>query len=476
MKRLSIHLLAVVLSVLLLLPGAALAAGRTHTVQYGETMTSIAAQYGVSVSALAAANGIGSPNLIYVGQTLTIPGTGGGSAAPAPAASGGAYVVQPGDNLSTIAMDYGLSVDALAAANGLSNTNFIWAGQRLTIPGKAAPAPAPAAPAAPAPAQASGSSYTVRAGDNLSTIAAQYGVSVDALAQANGITNRNLLFSGQVLAIPGKAAPAPKPADSAPQPPKAAPTAKPVGANPTPTIAPVAGKTPTLVSAPAPPPDKEKVVPAAGAGGVIKYQVKSGDRLYTIAAQYNTTVDAIVARNNLSDPNVIVPGQTLEILQGDKTSKPASNGAPTPTPRPMNQPVTKPGSSAAPPAIDQNKGGKWIDVNISTQTLTAYEGNKAVFSTLVSTGVSWHPTVVGTYKIYAKYLADDMSGGEGAEYYYLPAVPYTMYFYGGYAIHGTYWHHNFGHPMSHGCVNLPTDAAKWVYNWAPMGTTVVTHW
>jgi LysM repeat protein len=385
-------------------------------------------------------------------------------------------VVQPGDNLSTIAMNNGLSVDALAAANGLSNTNFIWAGQRLTIPGKAAPAPAPAAPAAPAPAQASGSSYTVRAGDNLSTIAAQYGVSVDALAQANGITNRNLLFSGQVLAIPGQAAPAPKPADSAPPPPKAAPTPKPVGANPTPTIAPVAGKTPTLVSAPAPPPDKEKVVPAAGAGGVIKYQVKSGDRLYTIAAQYNTTVDAIVARNNLSDPNVIVPGQTLEILQGDKTSKPASNGAPTPTPRPMNQPVTKPGSSAAPPAIDQNKGGKWIDVNISTQTLTAYEGNKAVFSTLVSTGVSWHPTVVGTYKIYAKYLADDMSGGEGAEYYYLPAVPYTMYFYGGYAIHGTYWHHNFGHPMSHGCVNLPTDAAKWVYNWAPMGTTVVTHW
>ena len=87
---------------------------------------------------------------------------------------------------------------------------------------------------------------------------------------------------------------------------------------------------------------------------------------------------------------------------------------------------------------------------------------------LVSTGVAAHPTVVGTFKIYAKYLADDMSGGYGAEYYYLPAVPYTMYFYGGYAIHGTYWHHNFGTPMWHGCVNLPTDAAKWMYNWAPM--------
>jgi LysM repeat protein len=270
MKRLSIHLLAVALSLMLLLPGAAAAAGRTHTVQYGETMTSIAAQYGVSVSALAAANGIGSPNLIFVGQSLTIPGTGGGSAAPAPAASGGAYVVQPGDNLSTIAASYGLSTDALAAANGLSNTNFIWAGQRLTIPGQSAPAPA-----APAPAPASGSTYTVQSGDNLSTIASQYGVSVDALAQANGISNRNLLFSGQVLTIPGKAAPAPKPADSAPKPPvQAAPTAKPVNANPTPTIAPVAGNTPTLLPAPAPPPDKEKVVPAAGTGNLVKYQVK----------------------------------------------------------------------------------------------------------------------------------------------------------------------------------------------------------
>jgi LysM repeat protein len=470
MKRISLRLLVGVLSMLLLLPTVASAAGNTHTVQYGETLTSIAAQNGVSVDALAAANGIGAPNVIYVGQTLTIPGAAAAPAQPAgksSGASGGAYVVQPGDNLSSIAASYGVSVASLQAANGLGDANYIWAGQRLTIPGASAPAPAAPAPAAPAPAApaapASGATYTVKAGDNLSTIAANYGVSQDALASANGISNPNLLVSGTKLTIPGKAAPV-----------KSAP---PTGQTPTPAPAPAGAKaTPTLVTAPAPAPSEPKVVPAAGTGEAVKYVVKSGDQLYSIAAKYNTTVDAIVARNNLKDANAIRAGQTLEILAGDKISKPSSSGAPTPTPQPMNQPVTKPGSDKAPPAIDAGRSGKWIDVNISTQKLTAYEGNTPVFSTLVSTGVSWHPTVVGTYKIYAKYLADDMSGGEGAEYYYLPAVPYTMYFYGGYAIHGTYWHHNFGHPMSHGCVNLPTDAAKWVFNWAPMGTTVVTHW
>ncbi|HUS15588.1 MAG TPA: LysM peptidoglycan-binding domain-containing protein [Chloroflexia bacterium] len=468
MKRLLTWLTTGVLALAILLPSVAGAASGTHTVQYGETLTSIAAQYGVSVDALARANGIGSPNLIFVGQSLAIPGGTGGTA-PAPAASGSGYVVQPGDNLSTIADRFGVSVAAMAQANGLGDSNFIWSGQRLTVPGSgAAPAPAPAAPAAKpaAPAPATGGSYTVQAGDNLSGIAERYGVSVDALATANGITNRNLLLSGQNLAIPGKSAPAAPKADPPP-------AAKPAAAAPT--KAPAPKPVATQQVAPAPPPAKEKVIPAAGS--VIKYTVKSGDRLYSIAAEYNTTVDAIMARNDITDPNRISSGQVLEILAGDKISKPAANpAAPSPTPQPMNQPVTKPGSTKAPPAIDPGVAGKWIDVNISTQTLTAYEGNNAVYSTVVSTGVSWHPTVVGTYKIYAKYVADDMSGGVGAEYYYLPAVPYTMYFYGGYAIHGTYWHHNFGHPMSHGCVNLTVEAAKWMFNWAPMGTTVKTHW
>jgi LysM repeat protein len=496
MKRRALILLVFILTLALLGPNLAAAAGRNHTVQYGETLTSIAAQYGVSVDSLAAANGIGSPNLIFVGQTLTIPGGTGGSV-PAPAqnlAGSGNYVVQPGDNLSTIAAQNGVSVDSLLAANSLGDANFIWAGQRLSIPGKAAPAPAKPAPAtAPAPARpaTTGATYTVQPGDYLSAIATRYGVSSDALAAANGLSNPNLLYSGQTLTIPG-AAPVksdppvkatgktdspPAAATQAPAPPKV-PTAIPAPPGfdqPTPTLQPASER---LQTAPTPVPQKEKVVPAAAAPGkLLNYTVQAGDRLYSIAAANNTTVDAIVARNKIADPNNIVPGQKLEILVGDTISKPAANAAkPSATPQSMDKTVTKPGKDKTAPAIDNDIAGKWIDVNISTQTLTAYEGSNAVFSTLVSTGVSWHPTVVGTYKIYAKYLADDMSGGSGAEYYYLPAVPYTMYFYGGYAIHGTYWHHNFGHPMSHGCVNLPTPAAKWVYNWAPMGTTVKTHW
>src|SRR3954465_2654336 len=103
MRRLSIPLLAVVLALTLLGPTVASAAEQTHTVQYGETLTSIAAQNGVSVDALASANGIASANLIFVGQVLTIPGS-GGAAAPAAPQTGGSYgdsyVVQPGDNLS----------------------------------------------------------------------------------------------------------------------------------------------------------------------------------------------------------------------------------------------------------------------------------------------------------------------------------------------------------------------------------------
>jgi lipoprotein-anchoring transpeptidase ErfK/SrfK len=91
---------------------------------------------------------------------------------------------------------------------------------------------------------------------------------------------------------------------------------------------------------------------------------------------------------------------------------------------------------------------------------------------LVSTGTSQFPTVTGKYHIYVKLLSTTMSG----EDYYLPNVPYTMYFYKGYGIHGTYWHNNFGHPMSHGCVNMYTPDAKWLFNWASVGTLVNIHY
>jgi lipoprotein-anchoring transpeptidase ErfK/SrfK len=91
---------------------------------------------------------------------------------------------------------------------------------------------------------------------------------------------------------------------------------------------------------------------------------------------------------------------------------------------------------------------------------------------VVSTGTASHPTPTGTFRVYAKYRAIAMSGPG----YYLPGVPHTMFFYSGYAIHGTYWHNNFGTPMSHGCINLTKADAAWLYSWTPMGTKVVIHW
>lgn len=119
-------------------------------------------------------------------------------------------------------------------------------------------------------------------------------------------------------------------------------------------------------------------------------------------------------------------------------------------------------------------GEKWIEVNLATQQVTAWEGDKPVFSFIASTGLPNTPTITGKFHIYWK-LEKTLMTGPG---YYLPDVPYTMYFYGGYALHGTYWHNNFGQPMSHGCVNLETGNAKKLFEWAgpaiPPGQTQVT--
>jgi lipoprotein-anchoring transpeptidase ErfK/SrfK len=114
---------------------------------------------------------------------------------------------------------------------------------------------------------------------------------------------------------------------------------------------------------------------------------------------------------------------------------------------------------------------RWIDVDLTHQTVTAYEGQTPVYTTLASTGLPNTPTVEGQFRIWIKLSYDDMSGPG----YYLEDVPYVMYFYQGYGLHGVWWHANFGHPMSHGCVNLPTDAAEWLFNWADVGTLVNIH-
>jgi lipoprotein-anchoring transpeptidase ErfK/SrfK len=132
-----------------------------------------------------------------------------------------------------------------------------------------------------------------------------------------------------------------------------------------------------------------------------------------------------------------------------------------------------PSSSAPLPEIAlTGNGERWIDVDLTNQRVYAYEGDEVVNSFIVSTGTWRTPTVTGQYKIYVKYRSAKMSGPG----YYLPNVPYIMYFYKGYGLHGTYWHNNFGTPMSHGCVNLRTDDAAWLYEWASVGTLVNVHY
>jgi len=115
--------------------------------------------------------------------------------------------------------------------------------------------------------------------------------------------------------------------------------------------------------------------------------------------------------------------------------------------------------------------GKWIEVRLASQRLIAWQNGRVMMSTAISSGRRATPTVRGTFRILRKYRRIRMRGPG----YDLPNVPYAMFFYRGYALHGTYWHSNFGRPMSHGCVNLPTSKAAWLYAWAPRGTVVVVH-
>jgi LysM repeat protein len=324
--RMRIWVLMLLFTVMLALPVAAHAQGQVHIVQRGENLSRIAAYYGTTVQAIMSANGLGNPNFVWVGQRLTIPGSGGGGGG-----GGAIHVVSYGENLSQIAGRYGTTVQAIMSANGLSNPNFVWVGQRLTIPGG-----------------------------------------------SGGGSSRG-----------GGSAPA---------------------------------------------------------GGSV-HVVRQGETLYSIARYYGSTASTIAAANGLQNQNFIWVGQRLRIPSGGAGSSPVSAG-------------------------DSGGGAKWIDVDLSGQTVRAYQGNTVVRSMVVSTGIASYPTPPGTFKIYAKYPSVTMSGPG----YYLPGVPHTMFFYRGYALHGTYWHSNFGTPMSHGCINLTQGDAAWLYGWASVGTPVVIHW
>ncbi|MQB56497.1 LysM peptidoglycan-binding domain-containing protein [Limosilactobacillus reuteri] len=147
----------------------------TYTVQWGDTLSEIAARYGTTYQQLAAINGIGDPNAIFPGQVLKVSGQ---------ASTQNTYYVQNGDTLSGIAAKYGTTYQTLAQINHIANPNIIGVGQKIILPGNG-----------------QSNAYTVQAGDTLSGIAAKFGKTWQALAQKNGIANPNVIYVGQTIQI-----------------------------------------------------------------------------------------------------------------------------------------------------------------------------------------------------------------------------------------------------------------------------------
>lgn len=154
---------------------------------------------------------------------------------------------------------------------------------------------------------------------------------------------------------------------------------------------------------------------------------------------------------------------TAPVNQGDIPSYSEDLFIPPPTPEPGLRPAPD--------------GERWIEVDLTSQYLIAWQGDVPVLETYVSTGRPEFATPPGTYYIIVKKPVEHMEGVLGGEYYNVPDVPDTMYFTNvGHAIHGTYWHNNFGAVMSHGCVNVPMGTSNILYDWTPMGARVVIHY
>ncbi len=343
------------------------------------------------------------------------------------AAQGNSHVVQAGENLFRIALRYGVTVDAMARANNIANPSHIYAGQVLVIPSGNAPVDAGSdteAPIAPAPASQPAATqvyHTVQRGETLRAIGDRYGINWQQIAERNNIPNPNRILVGQQLVIPTAGAAA-------------------VSTPPVETVS-------AVPPAPAP-----EVTSAPTTTQARTHVVQPGEYLSAIARRYGISWTEIARVNNIVDPNRVLVGQSLVI--------PGSSGA---NPTYMEPSVGQPNGPT--PTVTN---GKQIIVDLSDQRIYAYQNGDLMRSVIVSTGLPATPTVIGDFNIYWKLNSQTMSGPG----YYLPGVPWVMYFYAGYAIHGTYWHNNFGQPMSHGCVNLPTDEALWFFNFAEVGTPV----
>jgi lipoprotein-anchoring transpeptidase ErfK/SrfK len=208
--------------------------------------------------------------------------------------------------------------------------------------------------------------------------------------------------------------------------------------------------------------------------GPFTYRVRQGDTLGVIAGWFHTRIEDILDLNpEVKRANRVYVGQSLVIPVGSaiKPSLAFTQGYRIPDFEGVDwrQSVVRGVLGVVWEEIQEER--RWIDVDLSSQTARAYQGTKMLRRFIVSTGRARTPTVTGKYHIYVKHRYTHMSGPG----YHLEDVPFTMYFYKGYGLHGTYWHNNFGRPMSHGCVNLRTEDAEWLFAFASVGTLVHVH-
>lgn len=238
----------------------------SYTVKSGDTLSGIASQYNTTVNQIVSLNQLSNPNLIYVGQVLKLKNSqttnSSSSSSSTAATTVGTYTVKAGDTLSAIASRYSTSSSTLASLNSLSNPNLIYVGQVLKVSSNASTSSSTSSSANSTVTTAA--SYTVKAGDTLSAIAAKYGTTYQALASTNSISNPNDIYVGQVIKVSATA---------------------------------------TAASSQA----------ASSTNSNGSYTVKSGDTLYGIALANGLNWQMLAKQNGISDPNVIFVGQKLSL-------------------------------------------------------------------------------------------------------------------------------------------------------------------